>query len=124
MLIEFKIQWDDGSGATVVPASASSIDSSAPKTVQLSSSASSPAATAPSPVGAKPTAVPTDGPGPGPHPGAGAGAGVALGSGTVFVIGPIVICGSAPGQTGAGGAVPTDGPGTGTPKTGSETASK
>jgi hypothetical protein len=40
------------------------------------------------------------------------------GSGMVFVLGPIVICGSGPGHTGPGGAVPLGNPGTGKPNGG------
>jgi hypothetical protein len=112
MLIEFKIQLDDSGGATVVPASANAVNPALPKETVLGSTYGAAGATAASPVATKGGSAPIGGPGTGPPTGAISSSG----SGTVFVIGPIVICGSGPGHTGPGGAAPIGGPGTGPPK--------
>jgi hypothetical protein len=109
MLIEFKIQLDDSGGATVVPASANAVNLALPNETVLGSTYG---ATAASPVATKGGAAPIGGPGTGQPTGSVSSSG----SGTVFVIGPIVICGSGPGHTGPGGAAPIGGPGTGPPK--------
>jgi hypothetical protein len=132
MLIEFKIQLDNNGGVSILPAIASPLPG-VPLQKQL-------AAHIPQP--ANPGAQPPQAANPGAQPpqaadagaqkaanalpaadanaqkGAGAptdgtGTGGPSGSGMVFVIGPIVICGSGPGHTGPGGGAPTDGPGTG-----------
>jgi len=114
MLIEFKIQLDGNGGATVIPASANAINPNLPKELQLGSVAGAPAATGAGAAGQK------GGDAPGADPGTGPPSGVSSssGSGIVFVIGPIVICGSGPGHTGPGGDAPGADPGTGKPKTG------
>jgi hypothetical protein len=109
MLIEFKIQLDGNGGASVVP-------------VQSNANPNSPrhqlaAAFPPAPIGPAADANVKKGGDP-PVDGIGTGAPSSLsssGSGTVFVIGPIVICGSGPGHTGPGGDAPVDGLGTGKP---------
>ena len=102
MLIEFKIQLD-GSGTAKVTQAEEAVNPNAPPEKQLG--------TFFVPVAGKQGgAAPVDG------PGTGTPAGQSSGSGMVFVIGPIVICGSGPGHTGPGGAAPVDGPGTGGPK--------
>jgi hypothetical protein len=114
MLIEFKIQLDENGGATVIPASANAINPNLPKELQLGSFAGAPAAAAARAAAQKGGAAPIDPPGTGLPPGAVSSSG----SGMVFVIGPIVICGSGPGHSGPGGAAPIDPPGTGKPKAG------
>jgi hypothetical protein len=116
MLIEFKIHVDGSGGVTAVPASANAVNPALPNEKVLGGTYRAAGATTTSPVATKGGSAPTDGPGAGMPTGSGSG------SGNVFVIGPIVICGSVPGQTNAGGAAPTDGPGAGGPKTGSHTS--
>jgi hypothetical protein len=116
MLIEFKIQVEDSGGATVVPTTANTISSTSPVTGELgpATDATTPSTTTANPTATNPTATkggkggsaPIDGPGTGPPTG--------VASGPVFVIGPIVIFGSNPGQN-PGGSAPIDGPGTGKP---------
>jgi hypothetical protein len=108
MLIEFKIQLDGSGGATVVPASANAVNPALPKQTVLGSTFGGASAVAASKGGDGPV----DGPGGGPSTGSVSSSG----SGMVFVIGPIVICGSGPGHTGPGGDGPVDGPGGGPPK--------
>jgi hypothetical protein len=112
MLIEFKIQLDGSGGATVVPSTANAVNPSLPRETVLGSSFGAAGATAASPVASKGGDAPIGGPGTGPPTGSVSSSG----SGTVFVIGPIVICGSGPGHTGPGGDAPIGGPGTGQPK--------
>jgi hypothetical protein len=103
MLIEFKIQLD-GTGAAKVTQAEAAVNPNAPPEKQLG--------TFFVPVAGKAGgSAPIDGPGTG-QPGASSSSG----SGMVFVIGPIVICGSGPGHIGPGGSAPIDGPGTGPPK--------
>ena len=121
MLIEFKIQLDDNGGVSVVQAPAIANPNLAaqkqlaavyPATAHAAArgvAAKGPAAAKDQPGGNGP---PVDGPGTEAPP---AGLSLSPGSGMVFVLGPIVICGSGPGQAGAGGAAPVDGPGTGAP---------
>ena len=95
MLIEFKINID-GDVATVVQADSTPLPN-APQQKELG------------PHYHEPDATPSQGgdqPGPGPHGGGGPGSG----SGMVFVLGPIVICGSGPSQTSPGGDQPGVGP--------------
>jgi hypothetical protein len=101
MMIEFKIQLDE-SGTPKVTKAEAAVNPSAPPEKQLG--------TFFIPAGKPGGAAPVDG------PGTGTPTGVSSGSGMVFVIGPIVICGSGPGETGRGGAAPVDGPGTGSGK--------
>lgn len=122
MLIEFKIQLDNNGGVSVVPAIAPALPG-APLQKVL-------AAHIPQP--ANPGAQPPQAADAGAQKGADAlpaadvnaqqggaapvdspGTGGPSGSGMVFVIGPIVICGSGPGHTGPGGGAPVDSPGTG-----------
>jgi hypothetical protein len=103
MLIEFRIQLD-GTGTAKVTQAEAAINPSAPAEKQLGSFFVAPAAGKPG------GSVPIDGPGGGRPSGS-----ASSGSGMVFVIGPIVICGSGPGETGMGGSVPIDGPGGGKP---------
>jgi hypothetical protein len=109
MLIEFRIQTDDNGGVNVVQAQANP-NPSLPAQKHLA------AAFVPNPANAAKTGgdAPVDGLGTGKPP-------VipsllpSSGSGTMFVIGPIVICGSGPGHAGPGGDAPVDGLGTGNP---------
>ena len=103
MLIEFKIQLDGTSAPKVTQAEAA-VDPNAPTEKQLGAFFVPVA-------GKKGGSAPIDGPGAG-QPGATSSSG----SGMVFVIGPIVICGSGPGHIGPGGSAPIDGPGAGPPK--------
>ena len=102
MLIEIKIQLD-GNGAAHVTQAEAAVNSSLPNQKQLDTAF-------PAAAGQKGGSVPID------PPGSGKPTGVSSGSGMVFVIGPIVICGSGPGETGLGGSVPIDPPGGGPPK--------
>lgn len=104
MLIEFKIQLD-GSGAATVTQAQAAPNPSLPKQHELPVSFVATGAG-----GTKGGDAPVDG------PGAGTPSGTSSGPGMVFVIGPIVICGSGPGNTGPGGDAPVDGPGAGGPK--------
>jgi hypothetical protein len=115
MLIEFKIHLDGSGGATVVPASANAVNPALPSEKVLGPTYGAAGATAATPVSTKGGSAPIDGPGAGTPTGSGPA------SGMVFAIGPIVICGSVPGQTTPGGSAPIDGPGAGGPKTGSHT---
>ena len=96
MLIKFEIQVDGSSGARAVQAQALA-DPNLPAAKELSS-AFKPGAGSGPPVN-------------GPHT-KGGGPPSASGSGTVLVIGPIVICGSGTGHAGfgAGGGPPVTGP--------------
>ena len=98
MTIEFKINLDDGTNAI-------SVDPrplpNAPLQQQLGPHAHDATNLPP----------PGDPPGPGPKPGGGPGSG----SGMVFVVGPIIICGSGSGQPGPGGDQPLQGPRPGKP---------
>jgi hypothetical protein len=108
MLIEFKIQLDGSGGVTTaVPASANAINSTLPAKVELGSA-----------YGAATASTQKGGDAPGADPGTGPPQGVtsSSGSGMVFVIGPIVVCGSGPNHTGPGGDAPGADPGTGKPK--------
>ena len=116
MVIEFKIQLDDNGGATIIPAQTNGNQNSTAQK-QLSSAFSAQSTPAPTPV---PKAG--DGPLVGPGTGLPAGVGAPAGSGMVFVLGPIVICGSGPGHTGPGGDGPLVGPGTGKPDGGGNNA--
>jgi hypothetical protein len=112
MLIEFKIQLDQSGGATVIPASANAVNPALPATAQLGSSYPGSGAVGSGAGGQKGGDAPLADPGTGQP----SGIGSAAGSGMVFVLGPIVICGSAPNLTGAGGDAPLADPGTGKPK--------
>jgi hypothetical protein len=103
MLIKFEIQLDGSGGATVIPAPANAVNSALPKETVLGSTFGAAGAATASPVAKKggDAAV-------APATGASTGAS-SSGPGTVFVIGPIVICGS--GHTGSGKTGPGgDGP--------------
>jgi hypothetical protein len=104
MLIEFKIQLD-GSGAARVTQAEAAANPSAATHKELGT------VFVPAAAGPKGGSAPL-----GDGPGGGTPTGVSSGSGMVFVIGPIVICGSGPGETGLGGSAPLgDGPGGGPP---------
>jgi hypothetical protein len=111
MLIEFKIQLDDNGGATVVPASVNTINTALPKEVQLGSAVGAAGAAASGAVAQKGGDAPLADPGSGKP----SGVSSSSGSGIVFVLGPIVICGSGPNHTGPGGDAPLADPGTGKP---------
>jgi hypothetical protein len=98
MLIEFKIQLD-GTGTAKVTKAEAAVNPSAPPSKILGTSFAQAA-------GQKGGSQPLGDPG-------GGTPGVSSGSGMVFVIGPIVICGSGPGETGAGGSQPLGDPGGG-----------
>ncbi len=103
MLIKFEIQVDGSSGATAVQAQA-------PAAKELSAAFTKPGGGGPP--GNDPRTPPGSGP-PGNDPRTPPGSGPPpSGSGTVLVIGPIVICGSAAGPSGFGTGV---GPGGGGP---------
>jgi hypothetical protein len=94
MLIEFKIHLDGSGGATVTQGSANAMSPGLPAHKQLAGAYVS------SPVANAQPAMPTSPAG--------------SGSGTVIVIGPIIICGpgqAGPGQTGPGGDAPLVDPG-------------
>jgi len=108
MLIEFKIQLDGSGGATVIPVSANAIDSALPREAVLGSTFGATGGAAASSVAKKSRDAPV-------HPVSGmpTGAASSSGPGTVFVIGPIVICGSGQagsGKTGPGGDGPLNSP--------------
>lgn len=104
MLIEFKIQLDGTGAAKVTPAEAA-VNPNAPSQKQLGTVFTPVAA------GQKGGSAPL---GDGPRGGKPTGVSASSGSGMVFVIGPIVISGSGPGETGLGGSAPLgDGPGGG-----------
>jgi hypothetical protein len=113
MLIEFRIQLDGNGGATVVQTQANPNPS-------LSSQQQLPAAYVAPPAAAQNAALrarpggdaPLGDGGTGLPPGA-----PCSGPGMVFVLGPIVICGPGPGQTGPGGDAPLGDGGTGLPPT-------
>ena len=102
MLIEFRIQTDDNGGVNVVDAQANP-NPNLPAQKHLGAV-----------FGVNPAAPPGKAQPGGDAPVGDIGAGKppvvppssSSGSGTVFVIGPIVICGSGPGHTGAGGDAP------------------
>jgi hypothetical protein len=104
MLIKFEIQVN-GSGTATVTQAEAAINPNAPAQKSLGEAFVAPAA------GKKGGSAPIDGPGAGPP----AGISASSGSGMMFIIGPIIICGSGPGETGAGGSAPIDGPGAGPP---------
>jgi hypothetical protein len=108
MLIEFKIQLDGNGGATVIPASANAINPALPREAVLGSAFGASGAAAAK--GGEPPAPPEGDPGTGKP----TGGSPSSGSGTVFVIGPIVIFGSGTGGA-PGGAPPGADPGTGKP---------
>jgi hypothetical protein len=140
MLIKFEIQLD-GSTATVTQAQIKA-SPNLPGQVQLPATYVAPGPVAPAPVaqaggspplgnpgGSAPLgnpggSAPLGNPGGSPplgNPGGGAsstGVESSSGSGMVFVLGPIVICGSGLGQTGPGGAPPLGNPGGGKPNGG------
>ncbi len=105
MLIKFEIQLDGSSGAVVVqpvaqdPAAQNQVPQNQAAQKQLPDAFTANAGGDP----------PVKGPGTGPPSGPSSS-----GSSMLFVIGPIVICGSGPGHTGtAGGDPPVNGPHTG-----------
>ncbi len=122
MLIEFKIQLDDSGGASVVQGD-STPDPSLPSQQQLGPAYLAPTVAAKQPAPAtgaggsapvgdggtgKPTATSTVTP-------PSSGLGLSSGTAPIFVIGPIIIFGSGPGQSGAGGSAPVGDGGTGKP---------
>jgi hypothetical protein len=131
MKIEFQIELDDN-GLVSVNSAPPNVDQNAPRQAQLPNTYVAPAS-----VGqavAKPAEPPANpaqpvagtqpparenrgGAAPIPDPGTGNSgpAMIASGSGLVFVLGPIVICGTGPSHTGPGGAAPIPDPGTGGP---------
>jgi hypothetical protein len=117
MLIEFKIQLDGNGGANVVPAQANPNPGSPPQKVLQAAFPNNPAAAPPPP--ANPAANAQEG-GDQPTDGTGTGPPSSSGSGMVFVIGPIVVCGSGSGHSAGafsrpGGDQPTDSTATGKP---------
>jgi hypothetical protein len=121
MLIEFRIQMDENGGVNVVQAQATPLPNSQPK--QLGAAfAQNPTATVPAaagkPGGDAPIITDT---GAGKPP---TGVAAHAGSGMMFVIGPIVLCGSGPGHTGAGGDAPIGDIGTGKPNVDAQAAAK
>ena len=109
MLIEFKIQLD-GTGALQVT-SPNNNNTSQVAAVSKASAQHELNDVYTARAGAGPVdPISTGGPGPSPS-----------GSGTVFVLGPIVICGSGPGHTGPSGGGPVDGIDTGGPVDGIDT---
>jgi len=137
MLIEFKIQLDNSGGATVIPASANAINPALPSQKQLSA-AYTPSATNPAAASKAGGDAPLSDTGTGlPSPAAGGDAPLSdtgtgspsngvlsSGSGTMFILGPIVICGSGPGHTSPGGDAPLSDTGTGMPNGGGQTPSQ
>ena len=132
MLIEFKIQLDDSGGTAVTQASANA-NAALPAQKQLNAAYVPNSIAAGKPGGAAPlgdpgTGAPAAAGGAAPlgDPGTGRpSVGHSPGSGTVFVIGPIVIHGSGAqtglgGATALGGAAPLGDPGTGTPAGGAQ----
>ena len=110
MLIEFKIHLD-GSGTPTVSQADAAADPSLPAQKQLGATFVKPSSAVQKAV-QKP-----GGDQPLTDPGTGQPNRVASsGSGTVFVVGPIVIFGSGAGQIGPGGDQPLTDPGTGKPK--------
>jgi hypothetical protein len=107
MLIEFKIQLDD-SGTPKVTQAEAAINPNLPAQKQLSESFPGAATLKPAVQSKKGGSAPVG------DPGTGSPGGVASGSGMVFVIGPIVICGSGAADK-AGGSAPVGDPGTGGP---------
>jgi hypothetical protein len=134
MKIEFQIELDDN-GQVSINSAQPSVDQNAPRQAQLPH-----AYVAPANVGqtvANPVEPPINpaqqvasaqaparenrgGSPPIPDPGTGnpGPAMIASGSGLVFVLGPIVICGTGPSHTGPGGSAPIPDPGTGAPSSG------
>ena len=104
MLIEFKIQLD-GTGADKVTQAEAAVNPKAPTEHDVGTFF-------------VPVAGKAGGSAPIDNPGGGKPTGMSgtSGSGMVFVIGPIVICGSGPGHIGPGGSAPIDNPGGGPPK--------
>jgi hypothetical protein len=110
MLIEFRIQMDDNGGVNVVQAPANANPNS-PGQQRLPVAYAAPGPAAPNPAANKGGSGPIDGLGMGAPTGAESSA-----SGMVFVLGPIVICGSGgAGPAGPGGSGPIDGLGMGEP---------
>lgn len=108
MMIEFKIQLDGNGGASIAQTPQITADQNAPAQQQVGPAyvASSAAAKTQKTGGDQPVnGLATGSPSPSSS----------SGSGTVFVIGPIVVCGSAPGHTGPGGDQPVNGLATGKP---------
>jgi hypothetical protein len=112
MLIEFKIQLDDNTGVvTLQPDANGNQNVAAVKHLpQVFSGAANEKE--------KGAEKEKGGDGPLKDPGTGPphSQGYSSGSGMVFVLGPIVICGSGPGHTGPGGDGPLKPPGTGAPE--------
>jgi hypothetical protein len=108
MLIEFKIQLDDNGGVNVVPAQANG-NPNLQGQQQLGVAYVTPGHSAPNPVAKKGGDAPLS------DTGTGLPSSQGSGSGMVFVLGPIVICGSGPGHTGPGGDAPLSDTGTGAP---------
>jgi hypothetical protein len=118
MLIEFKIQLDGNGVANVVPAQANPNPGSPPQKVLQAAFPNNPAAAPPPP--ANPAANSQKGAGDPPTDSTGTGPPSSSGSGMVFVIGPIVVCGSGSGHSAGafarpGGDPPTDSTATGKP---------
>jgi hypothetical protein len=109
MLIEFRIQLDDNGGVNVVQAQANA-NPNLPGQQRLPVAYFAPGTAAPNPAANKGGSGPIDGLGMGAPTGA-----ASSGSGMVFVLGPIVICGSGASPAGPGGAGPIDGLGMGKP---------
>jgi hypothetical protein len=107
MLIEFKIQLDDNGGVNVVQAQANP-NPNLPAQKQLPAGFVAQGPVAPNPFGKGGDAPLSD-------TGTGLPSSRGSGSGMVFVLGPIVICGSGPGHTGPGGDAPLSDTGTGAP---------
>jgi hypothetical protein len=110
MLIEFRIQMDDNGGVNIVPAQANA-NPNLQGQQQLGVAYVAPGPAAPNPAVKKGGDAPISDLGTGVP----AGAPLSSGSGMVFVLGPIVICGSGPGHTGPGGDAPISDLGTGKP---------
>ena len=104
MLIEFKIQLEGNGTATVTQADAAP-NPNAPVQKNLAETYVAPSSAA------QQSVAKTGRGGDGPQSDPATGAPMSSGSGMVFVIGPIVICGSGPGHTGPGHTGPGgDGP--------------
>jgi hypothetical protein len=111
MLIEFKIQLDGGATPTVTQAEAVA-NPDLPTQKQLGAAYTKPASVLHSAAQTRP-----GGSAPIGDPGTGQPTAIASssGSGTVFVVGPIVVFGSGGERTGPGGSAPIGDPGTGKP---------
>jgi hypothetical protein len=123
VLIEFKNQLDGSAQATVASPQANAVQNSPEHKLLGPAYVAAPAAAKARAGGDVPLIGPPGGDGPLIGPPGGnppligpPGGGAPSGSGSVFVIGPIVVCGSGPVHTGAGGDAPLIGPGTGPPK--------